>query len=69
MVVLSVAKHISSNNINWINLSQSQRLRKLKRMNWQKMIQVSHMEESQGKMNLKSKRTRLYKESWSQKYS
>ena len=54
MIVLSVAKHISSNNKNWMNLSRSQSLRKLKRRNWQKLIKLNHMKESRGKMNLKT---------------
>ena len=54
MIVLSVAKHISSNNKNWMNLSRSQSLRKLKLRNWQKLIQLNHMKESRGKMNLKT---------------
>ena len=54
MIVLGVAKHISSNNKNWMNLSRSQSLRKLKRRNWQKLIKLNHMKESRGKMNLKT---------------
>ena len=45
MIVLSVAKHISSNNKDWINLSWSQSLRILKPRNCQKLIQLKHMNE------------------------
>ena len=47
-------QHISSNNKKWMNPSQIQGLRKLKQTNWQKLIHLNDMKESQDKMNLKT---------------